>query len=266
MWFMDEGISQRQACKLVQIARSTAQYVFKVKDDDFFIGLLEELVQKHPSIGFWQCLHRINLMGHIINHKRLYRIYTSMKLNIRRRAKKRLPARLKQELFNPTAPNQVWSLDFMTDAQWDGSRFRLLNIIDDYNRQVLRIETDTSLPALRVIRVLEQLKESRGLPKMIRVDNGPEFISHKLDTYCKQNKIDLVFIQPGKPTQNAFIERLNGTLRTELFNAYIFKTINEVRLMTEKWQYDYNYKRPHKSLGYKTPMMVLNEKNVFLKL
>ena len=111
-----------------------------------------------------------------------------MKLNIRRRAKKRLPTRLKQELFKPSSPNQVWSIDFMSDALWNGTRIRLLNIIDDYNRQVLRIETDPSLPAMRVIRVLEQLKESRGLPKMIRVDNGPEFISHKLDAYCKQNK------------------------------------------------------------------------------
>lgn len=263
---MDEGISQRQACNIVHLARSTAQYVCKVKDDEFFIGLLEELVQKHPGIGFWQSLHRIKLMGHIINHKRLYRIYTDMKLNIRRRAKKRLPARLKQELFYPSAPNQVWSIDFMSDALWDGSRFRLLNVIDDYNRQVLRIETDTSLPTLRLIRVLEQLRESRGLPNMIRVDNGPEFISHKLDAYCKQHKVELVFIQPGKPTQNAFIERLNGNLRTELLNAYIFKTINEVKMMTEKWQYDYNNNRPHKSLGYKTPMMFIQENNVILKL
>lgn len=160
----------------------------QIKKDDFFIDLLNELIQQHPSIGFWQSLHRIKLKGHSINHKRLYRIYTAMKLNIRRRAKKRLPTRLKQELFKPSSPNQVWSIDFMSDALWNGTRIRLLNIIDDYNRQVLRIETDPSLPAMRVIRVLEQLKESRGLPKMIRVDNGPEFISHKLDAYCKQNK------------------------------------------------------------------------------
>lgn len=255
----EEGISQRQACNIMNLSRSTAQYVFRAKDDDLFIGLLEELVQKHPSIGFWQSLHRIKLMGHIINHKRLYRIYTNMKLNIRRRAKKRLPARLKQELFKPTSINQVWSIDFMSDSLWDGTRYRLLNIIDDYNRQVLRIESDTSIPALRVIRTLEQLKESRGLPKMIRVDNGPEFISHKLDMYCKENKIELIFIQPGKPTQNAFIERLNGTLRKELLNAYVYKTIQEVKMSTEEWLYDYNYNRPHKSLGYKTPMMLLHE-------
>jgi len=137
------------------------------------------------------------------------------------------------------------------------NRFRMLNILDDYNREVLRIEPDTSLPALRVIRVLEQLKECRGIPQMIRVDNGPEFISAKLDCWCKENKIELMFIQPGQPTQNAFIERLNGSIRRELLNAYVFKTLSEVRYMTQNWMQDYNLNRPHKSLAYKTPLSFL---------
>ncbi len=145
----------------------------------------------------------------------------------------------------------------MHDSLWDGRCFRMLNVIDDYNRQVLWIEADTGLPALRMIRVLDRLKESRGLPDMIRVDNGPEFISHKLDMWCKENKVTLAFIQPGKPTQNAYIERLNGTIRNELLNAYVFKTLDEVREKAEQWKYDYNHKRPHKSLGYKTPVELL---------
>lgn len=145
----------------------------------------------------------------------------------------------------------------MHDSLWDGRSFRLLNVIDDYNRQVLWIEADTGLPTLRVIRVLDRLKENRGLPGMIRVDNGPEFISHKLDMWCKQNKVTLAFIQPGKPTQNAYIERLNGTIRTELLNAYVFKTLDEVREKAEQWKHDYNHKRPHKSLGYKTPVELI---------
>ena len=129
----------------------------------------------------------------------------------------------------------------------------MLNVIDDYNREVLAIETDTSIPALRVIRVLERLKETRGLPAMIRSDNGPEFISDKLDAWCKDHKIQLVFIQPGKPMQNGFIERLNGSIRSELLNAYVFRTLSEVRDMADRWRQDYNHNRPHDALGNLTP-------------
>lgn len=255
----DHGVSIRQGCKTVGLPRSTYSYERVKKDDDELIDELQKLVEKHPGIGFWQCYHRLRGRGFTYNHKRVYRVYTKLGLNIRRRARKRLPARAKQQLFAPDGPNQVWSLDFMHDSLWDGRCFRLLNIIDDYNRQVLRIETDTSLPALRVIRVLEQLRESRGLPKMIRVDNGPEFISAKLDQWCKQNKVTLAFIQPGKPTQNAYIERFNGSIRKELLSAYVFKTLDEVREKAQQWADDYNYERPHRSLGYKRPMDLLTE-------
>ena len=198
-------------------------------------------------------------MGFKDNHKRMYRVYTQLKLNIRRRYRKRLPARVKQALFQPNAINQVWSIDFMSDSLWDGRRYRLLNVIDDYNREIRSIEADLSLPTLRLIRQLEQLKEFRGLPKMIRVDNGPEFISHRLDHWCKEHKIDLLFIQPGKPMQNGFIERCNGNIRRELLNAYVFKTLDEVRIKAEQYMLDYNYNRPHKALNYKVPMDLLIE-------
>src|SRR5690625_4729703 len=142
----------------------------------------------------------------------------------------------------------------MHDSLWDGRSFRMLNVMDDYNRQVLWIETDTSLPVLRVIRVLDRLKESRGLPEMILVDKGPEFISRKLDNWCKDNQVTLAFIQPRKPTQNANVERLNGSIRSERSNAYMFKTLAAVRAKSHHWKHDYNPKRPHKSLGYKTPI------------
>jgi putative transposase len=141
----------------------------------------------------------------------------------------------------------------MNDTLWDGRRFRLLNIIDDYNREVLHIESDLSLPTVRLLRVLEYLKEFRGLPQMIRVDNGPEFISHKLDVWCREHQISLAFIQPGKPMQNAFVERCNGNIRKELLNAYVFTSLTEVRQKTERWRIDYNTSRPHKSLGYLPP-------------
>lgn len=243
----------------MHFARTTFQYKAKPKDDKELIDQLTELVENHPGIGFWKSYKRIKRKGFTWNHKRVYRVYTQLKLNIRRRAKKRLPARVKQALFTPETINQVWSVDFMSDSLWDGRKFRLLNIIDDYNRQVLAIETDTSLPAARLIRVLDQLKESRGLPQSIRMDNGPEFISKKLDDWSRENKVTLVFIQPGKPTQNAFIERCNGSIRRELLNAYVFKTLNEVRIKAEEWMYDYNYQRPHQALNFKTPMDLLEE-------
>jgi len=255
----EHGVSIRQGCRAVNIPRSTYRYQRRPKNDAPIIDALNKLIEKYPSIGFWQAYHRMRLDGKPWNHKRVYRVYTGMGLNIRRRAKKRLPARVKQQLFQPSRPNQVWSLDFMHDSLWDGRTYRLLNILDDFNRQVLRIETDTSLPSRRVIRVLNQLEESYGLPDMIRVDNGPEFVSHKLDAGCKERKIILAFIQPGKPTQNAYVERLNGTIRKELLNAYVFRTLDEVRERVHIWQQDYNHHRPHKSLGYRPPVALLTE-------
>jgi len=247
------GISVRQACNAVKLPRSTYSYQVMPRNDTEVIQELGRLVDEHPAIGFWKSYHRLRRQGKEWNHKRVYRVYTQMKLNIRRRAKKRLPARVKQALFQPSATNQTWSIDFMTDSLWDGRRFRLLNVIDDYNREILAIEADTSLPALRVIRALEKLEMHRGLPEMIRVDNGPEFISDKLDQWCKDKKIQLAFIQPGKPMQNGFIERFNGNLRRELLNAYVFRTINELRIMAQNWKTDYNYNRPHKALNNRTP-------------
>ena len=250
----EHGLSQRQACKAISLPRSNAQYKCKPKHDEAVIDQLNELVDKHPSIGFWQSYYRIRRKGFGWNHKRVYRVYTDMKLNIRRRYKKRLPARVKQALYQPAALNEVWSIDFMSDTLWDGRRFRLLNIIDDYNREVLHIETDLSLPTLRLIRVLEYLKEFRGLPQIIRVDNGPEFISHRLDMWCKEHKISLAFIQPGKPMQNGFVERCNGNIRKELLNAFVFNNLDDVREKAEEWRMDYNCSRPHQSLGYVPPV------------
>lgn len=247
-------VSYRQACKALQFPRSSQQYQRKPKNDHQEIEQLEQLVQKHPAIGFWQCYYRLRRKGFMWNHKRGYRVYTKLKLNIRRRCKKRLPQRVKQSLYQPSAINEVWSIDFMSDTLWDGRRYRLLNIIDDYNREVLHIESDLSLPTLRLIRVLEYFKEFRGLPKMIRVDNGPEFISHKLDLWCRQNAIQLAFIQPGKPMQNGFVERCNGNIRKELLNAHIFTTLEEVRQKAEEWRLDYNSSRPHQALGYVPPL------------
>ena len=252
----EEQLSNRKACGLIGLSRTTYQYKGKAKDDSDVQEALTALTTKHPSIGFWQCCYRLWNKGCTWNHKRIYRVYTDMKLNIRRRARKRLPERVKRPLSLPTAANQVWSIDFMSDRLTDGRKFRLLNILDDFNRESLAIEADTSLPSLRVIRVLEKLIAERGCPLTIRCDNGPEFISHKLDEWCRHEgrKISLQFIQPGRPMQNAYIERKNGSIRRELLNAYLFNSLAEVRTMSEEWRVDYNTERPHKSLGYLSPL------------
>ena len=236
------------------ISRTTCQYKAKSKDDSELQKALTELTDKHAAIGYWQCCYRLWNKGHHWNHKRIYRVYTEMKLNIRRRAKKRLPDRVKQPLIKAAAPNETWSIDFMSDSLVDGRKFRLLNVIDDFNRESLAIEVDTSLPALRVIRVLDTLIKQKRKPDVIRSDNGPEFISHRLQEWCEDNNIKMQYIQPGRPMQNAYIERKNGSIRRELLNAYLFYSLAEVRAMSKEWQTDYNTERPHKSLGYLSPL------------
>ena len=251
---VEEKLSVRRACQLVHLPRSVMMYQKVPKDDSSLIEALHQLVDKHPTIGFWKCYYRLRRKGYGCNHKRLYRVYTLLKLNVRRKAKKRLPQRIKEPLVIPTAVNQGWSMDFMCDSLVDGRRFRLLNIIDDYNRESLAIEIDTSLPALRVIRTLQKLIETRAIPQTIRVDNGPEFISDRLQQWCDDKQIRLQFIQPGKPMQNGFVERNNGSLRKELLDAYLFYSLSEVRQMAQEWQQDYNYERPHDSLGNVPPV------------
>lgn len=249
-----DQMSVSRACTVVSVAPSTYRYKPRPKDDRTVEDKLNALTTKYPAIGFWSCYHRLRNKGEKINHKRLYRVYTSMKLNIRRRSKRRLPERVKQPLAEPIAPNQCWSLDFMSDALSDGRKFRVLNIIDDFNRESLKVEIDTSLSALRVQRALDEVVALRGLPDNIRSDNGPEFISHLMEAWCEERKVSWHYIQPGKPTQNAYIERQNGSMRRELLDAYNFASLKEVRQLGGEWQWDYNHERPHKSLGYLSPI------------
>jgi len=171
-----------------------------------------------------------------------------MALHLKRKAKKRLPARSAQTLVVPGQANQTWSLDFMSDSLSNGRVFRTLNVIDDFNREALWIEVDTSLPAERVVRVLEQLLDWRGKPTHIRMDNGPELISQRLESWAQEKQIELLHIQPGKPAQNAYIERFNRTYREDVLDAYLFDDLEEVRHITERWLEDYNTIRPHEAL------------------
>lgn len=247
------SISIRKACNEVKISRSCYYYQEAPDGDVEIIENLNILAERHPYYGFWKLFSFLRREGKWWNHKRVYRIYRQLGLNLRRSTKKRLPARVKEPLMVPKAPNTCWSIDFMSDRLYSGKRFRTFNVLDDFNREALVIEIDSSLSAFRLIRIFNQLKEWRGLPLEIRMDNGPELIASAFKEWAEENEVGLKYIQPGKPTQNAYIERFNRTYRKEVLNRYLFDSLEEVREITEKWMEEYNCQRPHDSLGRKTP-------------
>lgn len=247
-------ISIRKACGCFGLSYSVMYYKKKIdSQDDLIREELRLLAEQEHTWGFWTMRYRLKNMGFWWNHKRIYRIYTSMNLNLRSKRKKRLPARVKEPLLRPIYPNVTWSMDFMHDTLENGNSVRSLNIIDDFNREILQISIDTSLPSAKVISKLEELIEWRGKPDKIRVDNGPEFISEKLKTWCQYHEIELHFTQPGKPTQNSLIERFNRTFRTEFLDVYLFESVKQMRNYAEIWMWKYNNERPHSALQYLTP-------------
>lgn len=246
------GVPVSRACKLISIPRSQLYYESK-KDDQSVIEALQDLAFKHPTYGFRKLFSYLRRSGKTWNHKRVYRVYKLLKLNKKRRGKRRLPTRVKQPLAQQSAINQSWSMDFMSDSMVGNRKFRTLNIMDDCSREVLAIEVDTSLSSKRVIRTLERIIEQRSKPVAIRTDNGPEFTSKDLELWSVDNGITLQFIQPGKPMQNGFIERFNRLYREAILDAYLFFDLNEVRVLTEEWIEEYNNNRPHESLNNQTP-------------
>jgi len=233
---------------------SKSVYYYKsIKDDSPVIEKLIELTRKHTKRGCDKLYDQIRQEGLIWNYKRVRRVYVALKLNLKRQVKKRLPARVKQPIIIPDSINGCWSMDFMSDALCNGRKIRILNILDDYNREILAIETSTSIPSVSVVRTLEEIISWRGKPQKIRVDNGPEFTSLIFADWCKENGIEIQYIQPGKPVQNALIERFNRTFRGEVLDAYIFEDLNQVRGIAQEWMEDYNEERPHESLGSLSP-------------
>jgi putative transposase len=242
------GLSERQACHTVQLSRSVYRYEARRSVDAALAQELRQLADRQPHWGCSKMTDYLRNKGHAWNHKRIRRVYRVLALHLKRKPKKRLPARVAQTLAVPEQVNQTWSLDFMSDSLSNGRTFRTLNVIDDFNREALWIEVDTSLPAERVVRVLEQLLDWRGKPTRIRMDNGPELISQRLESWAKEKHIELLHIQPGKPAQNAYIERFNRTYRQDVLDAYLFDDLEEVRHITESWLEGYNTIRPHEAL------------------
>jgi putative transposase len=217
------------------------------------VDALNTMVDRHPRWGFWKCYYRLRLDGKPWNHKRVLRVYREMRLNLPRRTKKRVPTRLRQTLEVPAVPNAIWAIDFMSDALFHGRRFRTLNILDEGVREALDIVIDTSIPGGRVVRTLEQLSRWRGLPQAIRCDNGPEILSQTFIDWCESHEVQIRYIQPGKPNQNAFVERFNRTYRAEVLDLHLFETLSQVREVTYRWLETYNETRPHDALGRVPP-------------
>jgi len=255
----EKQVTIRLACKAFNISEYCYRYESKLNEENESIAdWLIRLTHNHRNWGFGLCfLYLRNIKGYKWNHKRVYRIYKELELNLRIKPKKRIKRETPEPLSVPTKPNKVWSMDFMHDNLSDGRSFRLFNVIDDFNREGLEIEADFSLPAQRVIRSLERIIEWRGKPKIIRCDNGPEYISTALQNWANQQKIVLEYIQPGKPQQNAYIERYNRTVRYDWLNQYIFNSIEEVREYATKWLWVYNNERPNTAIGGITPKMKL---------
>ncbi|MEL6626942.1 MAG: IS3 family transposase [Bacteroidota bacterium] len=249
----EHGLSLRKSCKILKLSSSVYYYQPKERDDGALIESLSALSDNHPKYGFKKLFHMLRNQGFEWNHKRVYRVYCQLGLNQRRKRKRRIPDRVKQTLVWPIGPNITWSMDFMHDSLSYGKSFRTLNILDDFNREVLNIVIDTSIGSKRVVRELNQLIEWRGKPKQIRVDNGPEFLAFVLDKWCQKHGIDLLFIRPGKPTENSYVERFNRTYREEVLSAWLIESLSQARALTQEWIWHYNHQRPHESLGNMTP-------------
>jgi putative transposase len=249
----EETISTVRACRIIGLSTS-AVYYKSCKDDREVITRLQDLAERHPTRGFGVYYGRIRNEGLVWNHKRVKRVYDLLGLNIRRKHKRRLPNRERISLEQPESIKKNWSMDFMSDALRDGRKFRTFNLIDDFNREVLAVEADTSLPASRVVRILERVIWEKGKPEFIRVDNGPEFISHTLEEFCSEKGIRLKFIKPGKPMQNGYVERFNRTYREDVLDAYLFDSLKRVRQISQDWMEDYNAYHPHQSLQGLSPV------------
>lgn len=246
-------MSIRQACRTLSLSRTVFRYLPDTRRDEAVIQVLTEAAERYPRYGFKKLFQVLRRQGHVWNHKRVHRIYCLLKLNFRRKGKQRQPVRNPAPLATPEALNQSWSIDFMHDALTCGRRFRTFNVVDDFNREALAIEIDLNIPAQRVVRVLDRIVANRGYPATIRTDQGPEFTCRALDQWAFEHNVELRLIQPGKLTQNGFIESFNGRFRDECLNEHWFHDIVHAKAIISAWRRDYNECRAHSSLNYQTP-------------
>jgi len=252
------GTSVRIACECSGVSESCFRYGAKLSSENELVAdWLLRLTQAHKRWGFGLCfLYLRNVKGFAWNHKRVYRIYRELELNLRIKPRRRIQRDRPDPLGETTAINQVWSMDFMSDSLAGGRSLRTFNVIDDYNREGLAIDVDLSLPSARVIRSLEQIIEWRGKPSAIRCDNGPEYIAQALIDWATDQSITLLYIQPGKPTQNAYVERFNRTVRHEWLDLHEFDSVEHAQNLATEWLWTYNNVRPNTAVGGIPPATV----------
>lgn len=243
------GLSERRACKLAMLDRSTFQYQKQEGGDEVLRRRLGELANERRRFGYRRLLILLHREGFKVNHKKVYRLYKEEGLVVRRRRGRKRALGTRRPLLLPVGPDQRWSLDFVSDALTDGRRFRILCIVDDFSREALATVADRSLSGHRMVRELDRLIARRGRPHMIVSDNGTEMTSHAVLKWCRDSGVEWHYIAPGKPAQNAFVESFNGRLRDECLNENLFSNLAEARDLIEHWRKDYNRTRPHTSLG-----------------
>jgi len=243
--------SERRVCELMEVARTTFRYQIR-RDDSELRDRLLNLAREHPRYGYRRLHVLLRREEEVVNHKRVQRVYQEMGLSVKRTRRKHL-ARIFQPRPPLTGPNQEWSIDFASDVTASGRRLRVLSVIDSFTRQSLSLEVDSSFPSRRVTRVLKAAMERFGRPQSIRCDNGPELTSRHFLAWAIDWKIDLVHIQPGKPTQNGGMESFNGKLRDECLSTSWFWNLFDARRKISAWKTEYNSRRPHSSLSYLTP-------------
>ncbi len=249
----DYPVSLRRACGLVKMSTSSFYYQAKPREDEQLRSALKESAMRRKRWGYRMLTEVLRRQGYTDNHKRIYRVYREEGLQVAVRRKRKTARWRGEKPAASLARNDRWSMDFVSDQLADGRKIRTLNIVDDHTRECLAIEVDTSLSGFRVCRVLDRLVADRGHPARIITDNGPEFTSKVLDRWAYEHCVELQFIQPGKPVQNAFVESFNGTFRNECLNQHWFISLQEAKDLIESWRVDYNTERPHSSLGGKTP-------------
>ena len=247
------GLSQRTVCRLLHLHRTTARYQSRRPKEEAIRNRLRELAHQYRRYGYQRLHILLRREGFTLNHKKTYRLYREEQLLVRQRKRRRRSATGRLPLTVPSQRNQRWSLDFVSDQLMDGRRFRCLTVVDDCTRECRGILVDFSIGGKRVSRFLDQLIDFQGKPENTITDNGTEFTSRAMFFWAQERKVQLNFIDPGKPSQNAFNESFNGRLRDECLNETVFRNIQHARIVIESWRQHYNHERPHSSLGYLTP-------------